>query len=591
MAYKPNFQSQRDPRWQATKLGFDTRLTIGSDGCALTCLAMLATGFGHPETPDTLNKKLIKLGPGKGYIGPLMVWAGLTRLYPRIGIKELYVCSHTKPVPFKRIDSLLSNGQAVLVEIDSSLALGEQSHWVLLIKKLAEDYLMLDPWALKGDGNGVPILEKYGFGRTLEQVITAVAFYECWETINNLPLTTGIPGLYIRVLKSVTSGLLLRVQPNATASKITAEIASAPLLVLDDKNETLSNIGVTDRWIKVRDPQGFEGYVAAWYVEMFEEILPPVEPQPQPIPETPLVVPPPVLVEPQPQGDQPPETKPEPEPQPEPQPGPLTVYVSAGVGDSGLRLRSQPNLTSSVVAILKASEPLLVLEDGTSAKSKVGVSNQWLNVRNGSGLTGYCAAWFVVLPDVSQPVDTPVTIPVPVVTPPVTQTPPADKLSITVSQSVGKAGLRLRSAPVDGPVLLILPAGALLSVEEDPVSARSKIGAPDQWLQVKDDLGHEGYVAAWYVHQSQEPVNGGTPEKTALFTVTVSSVVGNGGLRLRSAPNTSGKVLQVLAGKTNLQVLEASDSARKKIGIINQWLNVRSPSGQAGYVAAWYVLE
>jgi hypothetical protein len=36
-----------------------------------------------------------------------------------------------------------------------------------------------------------------------------------------------------------------------------------------------------------------------------------------------------------------------------------------------------------------------------------------------------------------------------------------------------------------------------------------------------------------------------------------------------------------------LTVLEAN--AEAKVGVFNQWLNVRDSSGTEGYVAAWYV--
>ncbi len=36
-------------------------------------------------------------------------------------------------------------------------------------------------------------------------------------------------------------------------------------------------------------------------------------------------------------------------------------------------------------------------------------------------------------------------------------------------------------------------------------------------------------------------------------------------------------------------MLEPAEPAAKKIGVTDQWLNVREPSGQEGYVAAWYV--
>ena len=53
MSFTPNIISQRDPGWINEKLGFDTTVTIGTDGCTLACLTMLVNGYGFSETPST----------------------------------------------------------------------------------------------------------------------------------------------------------------------------------------------------------------------------------------------------------------------------------------------------------------------------------------------------------------------------------------------------------------------------------------------------------------------------------------------------------------------------------------------------------
>jgi hypothetical protein len=42
---------------------------------------------------------------------------------------------------------------------------------------------------------------------------------------------------------------------------------NSSLLVLDDTLAAAKKIGVFNEWIKVQEPQGAEGYVAAWFVE------------------------------------------------------------------------------------------------------------------------------------------------------------------------------------------------------------------------------------------------------------------------------------------------------------------------------------
>ena len=40
-----------------------------------------------------------------------------------------------------------------------------------------------------------------------------------------------------------------------------------PLNVIEDKAGATAKIGQSGQWIYVRDPDGHQGYVAAWYVE------------------------------------------------------------------------------------------------------------------------------------------------------------------------------------------------------------------------------------------------------------------------------------------------------------------------------------
>jgi len=159
----------------------------------------------------------------------------------------------------------------------------------------------------------------------------------------------------------------------------------------------------------------------------------------------------------------------------------MTVSVLASVGSVGLRLRSQPNTNSSTITILSAGQELTVLEPATQASPKIGQMNQWLNVEDGSGHTGYVAAWYVELksggPSAPQPA----------------------ALTVFVSNQAS-AGLRLRDQPNEsGRILKALMPGTALTVLEPAASAEPKVGVNGQWLNVRDREGTTGYVAAWYV--------------------------------------------------------------------------------------------
>jgi hypothetical protein len=61
------------------------------------------------------------------------------------------------------------------------------------------------------------------------------------------------------------------------------------------------------------------------------------------------------------------------------------------------------------------------------------------------------------------------------------------------------------------------------------------------------------------------------------------------GLNIRSSANTSSaaNVLEIVPAGTPLVLLEADGAS--KIGAINQWVRVRTPSSKEGYAAAWYL--
>ena len=65
-------------------------------------------------------------------------------------------------------------------------------------------------------------------------------------------------------------------------------------------------------------------------------------------------------------------------------------------------------------------------------------------------------------------------------------------------------GLALRSQPVIDPATLLkrLPVGTDLLVIEPAEGALPKLGVEDQWLNVRDITGSEGFVAAWFVLRS-----------------------------------------------------------------------------------------
>lgn len=387
--------SQQDPQWKNNKIGGGSD-TIGYIGCALTCLSMYISGWGCAETPGSLNARLTARG---GFINEAIVWGSVTGIYPQIKSTGLTLCTNSD-APLPQIDASLAAGNPVIVEVDYSPASGLQTHWVLLYGKQGNDYLMQDPWPNPPETNPVTLMSRFSQGLPLQRAIKAVAWYQAGGSVTvpagntggSLPSATpstpvsttpAVPAapaivtdLVLQVVAAATAGIKLHLQASSDSPANAAEMPHTQLNVIEDKNSTLAKLGVNNQWIYVRDPQGQQGYVAAWFVEKSTVTSgsTPV-PTPAPVPSTPA-----------------PSTPP-----PASQPQRFQILVLQSVGANGLRLRQQPSMGASLVAVEKAGATLTVIEPVDKATAKVGVAGQWINVRDPNGSFGYVAAEFVQL--------------------------------------------------------------------------------------------------------------------------------------------------------------------------------------------------
>jgi hypothetical protein len=451
MTFTPNFLSQQDPRWKDHQLGFDSSITIGTDGCAITSLTMLVNGYGFSETPESVNNKLVAMGAGAGFIGGMVVWGAITRAFPAIVYRDRVIWND-QPASLSGIDAALSSGQPVVVQLDHSPSPGLQNHWVVLVAKQDSDYLMLDPWPYPQGDQPLSLSSKYGFGRSPEQVITAAVWY---DAIGSSTASVPTDGLYVRVPLSLSAGLNLRAQPNVSASILGKEQAGTYLRCLEPDSVAVPKIGQQNQWLQVRDPAGLTGYVAAWYVESSGAVTPTTTTPTTTTPTTttPTTTTPTTTT---PTTTTPTTTIPTTTTPTTTTPSALTVTVMQSVGTSGLRLRSQPSMTGTLVAIEADGATLNVIEAADQAQAKIGVTGKWINVKDSRGLTGYVAAWFVQL----------------------------SGSTVKVMAAVGPAGLRLRDGPsTSANVLKVLPVSTVLTPLE---STAGKIGVT-------------GYVAAWFV--------------------------------------------------------------------------------------------
>jgi hypothetical protein len=434
--------SQQDPQWRDLRLGFDPTATIGSLGCLLTDLAMVATGFGYKETPASLGQKLVALGPNVAFLGALVVPAYLPHVLPGMVFRDFLECRDT-PAPMDRIDAALAAGWPVIVEVDYAPKVGLQSHWLVLYEKRNGDYLLQDPYPNPPEAGAVFLSNsRYAFAGPPAKIITSVVWLEGPRLPVNKP--AGAASVFV-----IADGLALRAQPVIDPQNLVKRYPLlAELYSLETVDSTLQKIGSPNQWLNVQDADGAQGYVAAWNLNTKREV-----PGPAPV-------------------SLPPAGQ------------PLKVYSNI----DQLALRSQPLVDpATLIKRLAPGTELIVLDPPDQAAARIGVVNAWLSVKDPAGDQGYVAAWYT-------------SANAPVGLGPVTDSPPEPPpAELHVQATV--PSLAIRSRPVISPETLIkrIEVGTDLLVTEPAGEALLKIGANDQWIQVRAPDNTAGYVAAWYL--------------------------------------------------------------------------------------------
>ncbi len=226
----------------------------------------------------------------------------------------------------------------------------------------------------------------------------------------------------------------------------------------------------------------------------------------------------------------------------------LVIYTTVE-----LKLRAQPNTAADIRGVLGVGEPLTVLGDANVARAKIGQDGEWIQVKTSSHLAGFVAAWFVeILEGEAKPSDLVVY--------------PSMKLNIRAGRSLEAAILGMASE---------LEALVVLG---DTATMRAKIGQPNEWLHIQTSQGLKGFVAAEMVHLTGEIA-------ASCGLVVYSTDV----LNVRARATTDANVLTRVMPTDPLQVLGDLTQARERIGKPNEWLNIKTASGQTGYVAAEFV--
>lgn len=233
---------------------------------------------------------------------------------------------------------------------------------------------------------------------------------------------------------------------------------------------------------------------------------------------------------------------------PLPPPSGVTVFTTASVN-----LRAGPATNAEVLAVLPPGEQLMTLGQAEDIHAKIGIEGAWLQVQTVAGRSGYVAAWLVESSE--QPF------------------PPSNLVVYPYDAA------NLRSGPGAGfDQIAVMTSADPLTVLGDSANARAKLGRKNEWLQVQTAAGQRGFVAAWLVH-----LTGETPPLSGLTVFPIT------GLNVRARPLLDANILTVTTPDDALSVLGDPDAARARVGVEGEWLNVRTPTKFAGYVAAWLV--
>lgn len=363
---------QNDPRWENTIMGFGKTETIGKLGCLLTSLTMVGNHFGGNETAASFNEKMKQ---NDGFQGPWVRAFRISSIFPNVSYQKRIECDK-QDAPLDEIDAALEGGSLPVVRVDYSPAAGIQGHWVVLHKKAGDDYQMWDPY--NSPEKPPTLVGRFGFAGTAEKIIQEIIFFGTGElkepktdktssskptpktstsTAVSTPATEETESL---IIAPTVNGLTLRDQPRISGSNVMKYLPqSSKLVVLDDAEKAKMKIGKRNNWFHVRDIEGKEGYVAAWYVTAVDD---------------------PALGSHKTSQANKPST-----------PTKLVVKTSA----SSVSLRTEPRVASStLITYLPFGTELLVIE-GDAATNKIGKKDQWLNVQTVTGRKGYVAAWFV----------------------------------------------------------------------------------------------------------------------------------------------------------------------------------------------------
>ena len=268
--------------------------------------------------------------------------------------------------------------------------------------------------------------------------------------------------------------------------------------------------------------------------------------------------------------------------------------MSVFVAEDDLGFRADPSVGGYLVKRLEGETELKSLESAEATKKKLGVMGQWLHAQDPEGIQAYTAAWYLSDKKGAPPpgsADTTVVSATTSTTSTTTTTASTKPLPAGALSLIPTDNIAFRKNTTISPETLIrrIPTTEKVVSLEPSDKTIAKVGVMGQWLNVRDEAGRDGFVAAWYVKYE----SGST---AAVAEATTPPPAGGAnlvkttaeGVSFRSQPKiSSATLIRHLPVGESLTIAEAGGEA--KIGSNSQWLKVKDASGVEGYVAAWFV--
>jgi hypothetical protein len=269
--------------------------------------------------------------------------------------------------------------------VDSLASPEFRSHYVVLIARKGNDYLMLDPWPYQTDINKETyLMPRYSQGNTLQRSIMQILLYENTradgriqmpgvespaDTTSSAPRPSEEPiptpvstGPRARVRDDVTFGLNVRTSEDTSSKANIVETVQPGTLLSIVEPGGWTEIGMINHWIRVKTPSGRDGLVAAWYLETVPgEVYPTLDEAPAS------------------------STSTAPGPEAPPKKSKLVVKVQK----SGLAVYESASGKGKVISREKSGAKLIVVEEAGKATTKIGTAGKWLNVKASNGKRGF----------------------------------------------------------------------------------------------------------------------------------------------------------------------------------------------------------